>query len=52
MTTPSAIVAHPLFHNAVVPAHWWNNEVLEREGIARMREVIQDVIDVYDALGD
>jgi len=48
--TPPAIAADPIFLNDVAPADRWNYDLLEADGIARMRQVAQDVRAMCQAL--
>ena len=48
--TPPAIPADPMFLNDVAPADRWNYDLLEADGIARMRQVAQDVRAMCQAL--
>jgi hypothetical protein len=48
--TPPAIAAHPSLLNDVAPADRWGCDLLEPDGIARMRQVVQNVQDMCQAL--
>ena len=48
--TPPAIAADPIFLNDLAPADRWNYDLLEANGIARMRQVAQDVWVMCQAL--
>ena len=49
--TPRAIVSDPDFLNDMAPVERWNCDILENEGIHRVRQVVQDVKAVCQALG-
>lgn len=48
--TPPAIAADPIFLNDMAPADRWNYDLLEANGIARMRQVAQDARAMCQAL--
>ena len=48
--TPPAIAADPMFLEDIAPADRWNYDLLEADGIARMRQVAQDVRAMCQAL--
>lgn len=48
--TLPAIAADPIFLNDVAPADRWNHDPLQANGIARMRQVAQDVRAMCEAL--
>ncbi|KAF9511371.1 hypothetical protein BS47DRAFT_1184033 [Hydnum rufescens UP504] len=50
--TPPAIAPDSIFLNDVAPADRWNYDLLEANGIARMRQVAQDVMAMCQALNN
>jgi hypothetical protein len=50
--TPPTIAPHPIFLNDVAPADRWNYDLLEANGIDRMRQVAQDVVAMCQALNN
>ncbi|EGO31039.1 hypothetical protein SERLADRAFT_444612 [Serpula lacrymans var. lacrymans S7.9] len=51
-TFPVAILAHPVILNDVAPADRWSCDLLDADGIARVRQVAQDVRTTCQALAD
>jgi len=50
--TPPATAADPIYQNDVAPSDRWNYDILEADGIARMRQVAQDVRALCEALNN
>ena len=50
--TPRAIPPDPIFLNDVAPAERWSYDLLEANGIAQMRQVVEDVKAMCQALNN
>ena len=47
--TPPLIFPHPVYLNELAPAERWSYDVLEPEGIAQIRKVVEDVKSMCEA---
>jgi hypothetical protein len=50
--TPRAISPDPVSFNDVAPVERWNYDLLEANGIAQMRQVVEDVKAMCQALNN
>lgn len=50
--TPPAIVPDPEYINDVAPAERWSHDLLDANGAARVRQVVEDVLATCQAVGD